>query len=277
MVWNGEYYAFSLSGDYKMASGTEYLVQPTEGPAAYCKLRATLDWIPGDANVDASVDVLDAQHTLNYILARQSGSFNFLAADTYATGTINVQDVVATINLFIEAPSPLPLWERASESDLAFSNPATSPQRGTWGAGCLFSQDDGLWLSTTEPVAALDFTLEGVSGSQVSLMLNRKRYQMTTHDTGTGVRIVIISTAGDEIAAGDTRLLRLGAEAEVTRVVAADIDAQPVMIACGQQTEGLTPTMTHDPLLMTRYDLTGRRVKTGTTGVSIQNGKKVIR
>ncbi len=277
MVWNGEYYAFSLSGDYKMASGTEYLVQPTEGPAAYCKLRATLDWIPGDANVDASVDVLDAQHTLNYILARQSGSFNFLAADTYATGTINVQDVVATINMFIEAPSPLPLWGRAAESDLAFSNPATSPQRGAWGAGCLFSQEDGLWLSTTEPVAALDFTLEGVSGSQVSLMLNRKRYQMTTHDTGTGVRIVIISTAGDEIAAGDTRLLRLGAEAEVTRVVAADIDAQPVMIACGQQTESLTPTMTHDPLPMTRYDLTGRRVKAGTTGVSIQNGKKVIR
>ena len=278
MVWNGEYYAFSLSGDYKMASGTEYLVQPTEGPAAYCKLRATLDWILGDANVDASVDVLDAQHTLNYILARQSGSFNFLAADTYTSNTINVQDVVATINLFIEAPSPLPLWERASESDLAFSNPATSPQRGTWGAGCLFSQDDGLWLSTTEPVAALDFTLEGVSGSQVSLMLNRKRFQMTTHDTGTGVRIVIISTAGDEIAAGDTRLLRLGAEAEVTRVVAADIDAQPVMIACGQQTEGLTPS----PSLIEMgdrsvFDLTGRRVKAGTTGVSIQNGKKVIR
>lgn len=277
MVWNGEYYAYSLSGDYKMTSGTEYLVQPTEGPAAYCKLRATLDWILGDANVDASVDVLDAQHTLNYILARQSGSFNFLAADTYTSNTINVQDVVATINLFIEAPSPLPLWERALESDLAFSNPATSP-KGDLGAGCLFSQDDGLWLSTTEPVAALDFTLEGVSGSQVSLMLNRKRYQMTTHDTGTGVRIVIISTAGDEIAAGDTRLLRLGAEAEVTRVVAADIDAQPVMIACGQQTEGLTPS----PSLIEMgdrsvFDLTGRRVKAGTTGVSIQNGKKVIR
>lgn len=127
-------------------------------------------------------------------------------------------------------------------------------------------------------MAALDFTLEGVSGSQVSLMLNRKRYQMTTHDTGTGVRIVIISTAGDEIAAGDTRLLRLGAEAEVTRVVAADIDAQPVTIACGQQTEGLTPS----PSLIEMgdrsvFDLTGRRVKAGTTGVNIQNGKKVIR
>ncbi len=278
MVWNGEYYAFSLFGDYKMASGTEYLVQPTEGPAAYCKLRATLDWILGDANVDASVDVLDAQHTLNYILARQSGSFNFLAADTYASNTINVQDVVATINLFIEAPLLSPQGGKARERWLAQEE--LSPLGEVKGA--LFSQDDGLWLSTTEPVAALDFTLEGVSGSQVSLMLNRNRYQMTTRDTGTGVRIVIISTAGDEIAAGDTRLLRLGAEAEVTRVVAADIDAQPVMIACGQQTEGLS-LKTTDPLstvncqLSTPYDLTGRRVKAGTTGVSIQNGKKVIR
>ena len=284
MVWNGEYYAFSLSGDYKMASGTEYLVQPVEGPAAYCKLRATLDWIPGDANVDASVDVLDAQHTLNYILARQSGSFNFLAADTYTSNTINVQDVVATINMFIEeAPSlthglthGLSLSLSPSGLPTAPCHPSPVREGEDTPAGCLFGAEDGLWLSTTEPVAALDFTLEGVSGSQVSLMLNRKRFQMTTHDTGTGVRIVIISTAGDEIAAGDTRLLRLGAEAEVTRVVAADIDAQPVMIACGQQTESLTPTMTHDPLPMTRYDLTGRRVKAGTTGVSIQNGKKTL-
>ncbi|MCQ2292936.1 MAG: hypothetical protein MJZ54_02745 [Bacteroidaceae bacterium] len=278
MVWNGEYYAFSLSGDYKMASGTEYLVQPTEGPAAYCKLRATLDWIPGDANVDASVDVLDAQHTLNYILARQSGSFNFLAADTYTSNTINVQDVVATINMFIEEAPSLTHGLSPSELPAELRHPSPAREGEDTPAGCLFSAEDGLWLSTTEPVAALDFTLEGVSGSQVSLMLNRKRFQMTTHDTGTGVRIVIISTAGDEIAAGDTRLLRLGAEAEVTRVVAADIDAQPVMIACGQQTEGLTPS----PSLIEMgdrsvFDLTGRRVKAGTTGVSIQNGKKVIK
>ena len=277
MVWNGEYYAFSLSGDYKMASGTEYLVQPVEGPAAYCKLRATLDWILGDANVDASVDVLDAQHTLNYILARQSGSFNFLAADTYTSNTINVQDVVATINMFIEEAPSLTHGLSPSEFPMELRHPSPAREGEDTPAGCLFGAEDGLWLSTTEPVAALDFTLEGVSGSQVSLMLNRKRYQMTTHDTGTGVRIVIISTAGDEIAAGDTRLLRLGAEAEVTRVVAADIDAQPVMIACGQQTESLTPTMTHDPLPMTRYDLQGRLVKGQASGVSIQNGKKVIR
>ena len=94
-------YRYYLSGLYNYENETEFCVQPSEGPAAYTRLRAKLTWKKGDVNADASVDVLDAQQTLNYILGTYSGNFNFKAADTYTSNSINVQDVVATINLFI--------------------------------------------------------------------------------------------------------------------------------------------------------------------------------
>lgn len=209
--------------------------------------------------------MLDAQQTLNYIVGTHSGNFNRLAADTYESSSINVQDVVATVNLFItdeETTTTKSFAPMASDNAIA--------------DGSLSVADGGLWLDATREVAAIDLTLHGVKASDVRLLLSSKRYQMITRNTATGVRVVIISPTGDAIT-GRQCLLRLGQPAQIVRATAADPQAQAMTLAIDGTATGI-----EDISLPqgddTIYDLSGRRLsRIGCKGVYVVNGKKVVR
>ena len=135
-----------------------------------------------------------------------------------------------------------------------------------------------MYLDTYKPVAALDFTLCGVTASQISLQLNRNRYQMFTSENNDGLRVVIISPAGDVIPEGSNRILKISGEAEVKAATASDIDAKPIDIRA-DFTTGIDNYELQIPNYQApnTYDLTGRRVKSGSQrGLYIQNGRKVI-
>ena len=260
-------YRYRLSGDYKYAQNTEFIVQSTEGSGQYTRMRATLSWTTGDANVDAAVDVLDAQHTLNYILGRSSGSFNFVAADTYASGSINVQDVVATINLFID--------EEESTAAKSYHRLQQSID-GAVAANVLDIRDGYLWIDAVDNVAALDVTISGAKAEELKLMMSSLRYQMVTHNTPSGVRVVIMSPAGYTLS-GSVRLLRLPEGSVVTRAMGADEEAKAVSVVPASATTGIGSISTSDPEGRT-YDLNGRMVEGAMPhGVYIRNGKKTLK
>ncbi len=266
MVHDGDAYRYVLSGDYTYAQGTEFVVQPIEGSAAYTRLRARLHWTTGDANADGLVDVLDAQQTLNYIVGTHSGNFNRLAADTYESGNINVQDVVATVNLFI-----------TDDESSASQTQAKAYASGSRPAGGRLSiVDDGLWLEADSGVAAIDVTLGGIRASDVRLLLSSKRYQMITRNTAAGVRIVIISPTGDTLT-GCQQLLRLGKAAQVIRATAASPQAQALPLSIDGTSTGITD-LRQQSASDTVYDLSGRRLtRIGAKGVYVVNGRKVVR
>ena len=263
-------YRYYLSGTYNYASGTEFCIRSYEGVAQNNRLRAKLTWTKGDVNADASVDVLDAQQTLNYIMGTQNGNFNYPAADTYEGGGINVQDVVATINIFIgsndnaDLKSLMAAQRRWTES--------MGEEAST--ANVLSVEDDALWLDATDQVAALDITLAGVKANDVKLAMSKQRYQLVTHNTANGVRVVIISTTGD-IISGRTKLLRLAKLARVYQAMAADIDAQPVGVAFEGQTTDIDTITTDAESREAVYSLDGRKLNgVAREGVYIVNGKK---
>lgn len=263
-------YRYYLSGTYNYASGTEFCIRSYEGVAQNNRLRAKLTWTKGDVNADASVDVLDAQQTLNYIMGTQNGNFNYPAADTYQGGGINVQDVVATINIFIgsnDNADPKTLMAAQRRWTESMGEEAST-------ANVLSVEDDALWLDATDQVAALDITLAGVKANDVKLAMSKQRYQLVTHNTANGVRVVIISTTGD-IISGRTKLLRLAKPARVEQAMAADIDAQPVGVAFeGQTTDIDTITIDVDSREAV-YSLDGRKLNgVAREGVYIVNGKK---
>lgn len=263
-------YRYSLSGTYNYASGTEFCIRVSAGAAQNNRLRAKLTWTKGDVNADASVDVLDAQQTLNYIMGSQNGNFNYPAADTYEGSGINVQDVVATINIFI------------GSNDNADRKTVMAAQR-RWteslgeeasAANVLSVEDGALWLNASDQVAALDITLTGVKANDVKLALSKQRYQLVTHNTANGVRVVIISTTGD-IISGRTKLLHLAKPARVDQTMAADIDALPVGIAFEGQATGIDAVTTDAESREDVYSIDGRKLN-GVTGegIYIVNGKK---
>lgn len=263
-------YRYYLSGTYNYASGTEFCIRSYEGVAQNNRLRAKLTWIKGDVNADASVDVLDAQQTLNYIMGTQNGNFNYPAADTYEGGGINVQDVVATINIFIGSN------DNADQKSLMAAQRRWTESMGEEAstANVLSVEDGALWLDATDQVAALDITLAGVRANDVKLAMSKQRYQLLTHDTANGVRVVIISTTGD-IICGRTKLLRLAKPARVYQAMAADIDAQPVGVAFEGQTTDIDAITTDVDSREAVYSLDGRKLNgVAREGVYIVNGKK---
>lgn len=263
-------YRYYLSGTYNYASGTEFCIRSYEGVAQNNRLRAKLTWTKGDVNADASVDVLDAQQTLNYIMGTQNGNFNYPAADTYEGGGINVQDVVATINIFIGSN------DNADLKSLMAAQRHWTESMGEEAstANVLSVEDDALWLDATDQVAALDITLAGVKANDVKLAMSKQRYQLVTHNTANGVRVVIISTTGD-IISGRTKLLRLAKQARVEQAMAADIDAQPVGVAFEGQTTDIDTITTDVDSRDAVYSIDGRKLNgVAREGVYIVNGKK---
>ena len=263
-------YRYYLSGMYNYASGTEFCIRVSAGAAQNNRLRAKLTWTKGDVNADASVDVLDAQQTLNYIMSTQNGNFNYPAADTYEGGDINVQDVVATINIFIGSND-----NAGRKSLMAAERRWTESLGGGASTHNVLSVNDGaLWLDATDQVAALDITLTGVKANDVKLAMSMQRYQLVTHNTANGVRVVIISTTGD-IISGRTKLLRLTKPARVDQAMAADIDAQPVGVAFEGQTTDIDAITTDADSRDAVYSIDGRKLNhVGREGIYIVNGKK---
>jgi len=256
-------YLLNLNGNYTLASGAEVMAQPTSGTAAYCRLRATLDWAMGDANTDGLVDVLDAQHTINYILGTQTGNFNYAAANTYTDNLMNVQDVVATINLFIGN----------DESNLVKG-------RMTTGTECnvIYATGNRIMLQSEEPISALDIRLLGVTSSQVSMQLNRNDFQYVMHKTADGVRVVIISPTGETIPAGTSCLFLTSSEAEIASVKAANAQAQYVGIGIDNPTD--ISNITTDSVIKAEgiYNMQGIRMNSITRkGIYMIDGKKVLK
>lgn len=270
MIYSDGAYRYSLSGTYNYASGTEFCIRSNGGVAQNNRLRAKLTWTKGDVNADASVDVLDAQQTLNYIMGTQNGNFNYPAADTYQGGGINVQDVVATINIFIGSN------DNADQKSLMAAQRRWTESLGEDAstANVLSVEDGALWLDATDQVAALDITLAGVKANDVKLAMSKQRYQLVTHNTANGVRVVIISTTGD-IISGRTKLLRLAKPARVDQAMAADIDAQPVGVAFEGQTTDIDAVTTDAVSREDVYTIDGRKLNgVAREGVYIVNGKK---
>lgn len=273
-----ERYALAATADYKQPNGATLVVRPTGCPAANCRMRAALSWTLGDANADAAIDVLDAQHTLNYVLGTHHGGFNQSAANTYADALINVQDVVATVGLFMDAAAqPAASAHRAPA--------AQTPCMGT-----LSARADGLYLDAETPVAALDIALSGVSADEVQLSLRRTDFQMMARNTADGVRIVIISTNGTPLPDAGTCILRTARRATVEAVDAADADAQRLSLSI----VGATPTAIdaigadgHDNAgsndASAVYDISGRVSSLTPAGavrparINIVGGRKVLR
>lgn len=270
MIYSDGAYRYSLSGTYNYASGTEFCIRSSGGVAQNNRLRAKLTWTKGDVNADASVDVLDAQQTLNYIMGTQNGNFNYPAADTYQGGGINVQDVVATINIFIGSN------DNADRKSLMAAQRRWTESMGEGASthNVLSVEDGALWLDASDQVAALDITLAGVRANDVKLAMSKQRYQLVTHNTANGVRVVIISTTGD-IISGRTKLLRLAKPARVEQAMAADIDAQPVGVAFDGQTTDIDAITTDADSRDAVYSIDGRKLNgVAGEGIYIVNGKK---
>ncbi|MBR1498789.1 MAG: leucine-rich repeat protein [Bacteroidaceae bacterium] len=219
----------------------------------------------GDANMDDAVNVLDLQSTLNYSNNQSWGLFNFYAADTYGPDDdINVQDIVATVNMLL-----------AQEGQGRMNVKALAGDGTTEGEACLSVEDGQLVLYTTKPVAALDLRLAGIGTDDIVWKTEDMGFVTATKGQG-DTHAIIYSMLPRQIEEGRTVIATFDGN-RTPRLVSAvlcDDMARPVVVG------GSIPTQLHSIAgegIQSAYDLRGIKVDSPQQkGVYIVNGKKVV-
>lgn len=173
----------------------------------------------GDANLDASVNIADVRHTLNYIFDEMTYGayiqFNYYAANTLADETINVQDMVSTVNLILENPA---------------LDVQTMNLRSQGATAYLSIEGDRLVIQNpASPIMDMDILLKGVSSQQVELLLPKEQFLYQVKDTQEGVRIILIGMNTSGIGLGKHEIIKIkGGNATIGHAMLVNKEAKEV-------------------------------------------------
>lgn len=226
-------YRCSLDKEWRLGRGDTLVAVQQEGIAAGYSMNVLFDYAMGDANIDHIVDVLDVQHSLNYVLADSEGGvlpFNFSAADTYTDAQITVQDIVRTVELV--------LGTKPAETGLVKSLHGCSVADDA--DARLFIQDGRLVLETQIPVAAMDVAIDNISEGEMRSLMNSNKFACVCCQSGHSLRMLVYSPSGNAFAVGRTELAGLySKDARVATAVLSDADAHYVSVSIGDIADGL--------------------------------------
>lgn len=214
------YFIYNGTDHIRIPSGEKLTITQINGSAEGSCSSFEVLFEHGDADMDDKVTLLDAQQTLNYIICEleQNGYvvFNHDAANTYADTLVNVQDMVATINLIMETDFVMASDLRSSEAT----------------AISLSVADGYLVLDNPfDQVTGMDVILEGVSSEQVEFLLSKEDYIYATRDMENGVRLVLLNMTGKCVPLGKTKVMKVnGAEAAITCAMLSNKEAKAVPV-----------------------------------------------
>lgn len=203
-VWNNYYHVINLP------SKQDLVLTQTSNSAKNSEATIQLLFDQGDANMDGTVNLDDIRHTLNFIQEdNNSGgedgyiNFNYYSANTYQEeqeeSIINVQDLVATVNILLETP------QTGGGSTLR------SMGVESLGPAAFLSIQGGKLVvdNPAEMIMDLDITLKGVTSKQIELLLPANNYLYRTRDVEGGVRFVLVCMNGSGIPLGKTDIMKV--------------------------------------------------------------------
>ena len=197
---------------------------------------AVMTYVEGDADMSGATDVLDVQTTISSVFAPSLIKlFGKSAANTYPDQTINVQDVVCTVNIILDNDITPELAAARYSARRAAEIPGRESRR-------LYTYGDGLWLDSDSEVGAMEVILAGTTTDEVSLKLTRKDFQMASRNTADGTRHVIFSPLGKPIPAGTTQILRLsGNDAAIVDAMLSSMDAKALSVTFASTPTAIKP------------------------------------
>lgn len=160
-----------------------------------CKVKYVFE--RGDCNFKPGVDATDLQATILYIFGSYGRNpFNHTAADTYKDGTINVQDVVATVNILLS--------QQPNSSALANAKAQIRVASQADAEAFVYLHDGKVWLYSERPVATLsiqafgniDWNLRAHGLQQSILNANLVAYSLNNVELPVGQPVELGSYSG---------------------------------------------------------------------------------
>ena len=253
--------------DYDVTPGTTYYYY-------YRALRSNLDSsepsltvaitplssAKGDANGDLAINVNDVVTEIAYLTNQDPKPFIFEAADINSDETINILDVVGTINLALNSSNARMMSQSLSTAEYSIEDGILYIDSPVELAGVQFS------LTSSEEVR---FTpLKALEGMEY---VNYRQEQESAPDL-----LMAFSLSGLTIPAGRHPILFVG-NASLTDIVLSDKWGNDVRPLSKMPTAIETISPVQKPAKQKGiYDLKGRRVTKPSKGVYINNGEKVV-
>lgn len=267
-------------GDYNILLSDIELSTPDEQERTCADVVATLtvkSYMPGDANGDGKINVVDITATANYILGSPGSSFIFDAADVNHDGKVNVVDIVAIANIILYGGTPSSSrpadWQWDNNDYLVLS-----------GHGDTF----GISLNNLQTYCAFQMDVripEGAVLSEVRLNAGRSAgHTLSYSKLSDGLyRVLVYSADNAAIGGNNGQLLSVcGTGFDMSDVSLCNIcftDAQQQCAALRwikTDTDGVSTVAGEENSGETVYNLHGQKVQKTRKGLYIINNKKTI-
>lgn len=251
--------------DYDVTPGTTYYYY-------YRVLRSTLDSSEpsltvaatpvsaskGDANGDTKVTVTDVVTEIDYLTNQDPKPFIFEAADVNSDETVNILDVVGTINIVLGYTSNSMMAQSLATAE--------------------FTIEDGiLYLDSPVELGGVQFFLTAPEETSFAPLktLEGMEYVNYVEEDGLTHKLMAFSLVGRTIPAGRHAIMYVG-DATLVDIMLSDKWGQEVKAQTQMPTAIQTITPAQRPVEREgMFDLMGRRVAKPSKGVYIINGKKV--
>lgn len=208
--------------DYSVVPGTTYyyaikqLTTSLTSHALSNEVAATpLTATKGDANGSMNVDVADVVTEIAYLTNQNPQPFIFEAADVNADNTVNILDVVGTVNIIITPQA----------ASMSVNSSAT------------YSIEDGiLYVETPVALGGVQVQLSGKSGDEFTAMPSLDAFERVgVWNTETDYLFMAYSMSGKTLLPGKHALLRIN-HADVDAVVLSDVLGKNVVAIDGNIT-----------------------------------------
>lgn len=187
-------------------------------------IKARLYHMPGDSNFDGVADVADLQFTINcilkgitssdyiasyYINGKLTEPLNYDAADIHSDKKLNVQDIVALVNILLETP--------VEEEPATSVRKVMAADKEIVYKGRIYKEGNEVILENQTPIAALSLKHSG----EIDWVLDGTGLVVSTNDHG----VVAYSLENAVIPAGSHVIGYCSDDASILNASAADVDA----------------------------------------------------
>lgn len=160
----------------------------------------------GDANGSMSVDVADVVTEVAYLTGNNPQPFIFEAADVNSDNTVNILDIVGTVNIITNPAA----------SSLGFSDDNTA----------IYSIEDGiLYVETPVVLGGVQFAFE--SEAEISALEALNGFEQITWNTAETFNFMAYSMSGKTLGVGKHALLYIG-DAAMNKIILSNTKGQNI-------------------------------------------------
>jgi len=168
--------------------------------------------LPGDANCDGIVNILDAIAIVNYVAGQNPQPFCFENADVTEDGIINILDVIGTVNIITNGRKSSGFEINSAQANIYMSNTTIE-------------------LESDGTLAGLQFEISGLNTEDLNFLM--KGYEFVTTMKNGKLMGMIFSFDNTPIPAGRINLFSINNElvkAEWGSVIAGNLNAEEVRV-----------------------------------------------